>query len=171
MTSPSPHLPVGRVRRPSPPTYTWAVSLHRSPEPLLAEGAGVVVSARQVLTCRHIIERAAAGEQRSPATVGTGWWVICHQHRPRYATIAVRNIILPVVGSPVDLALLELVADLPAGVTPAPVAQFDPHDLVEDGWWAYGHPDGDPFGNTARGAIGDVLGYGFLRLDPDARWP
>jgi hypothetical protein len=141
----------------------------------------VVISARQVLTCRHVIERVRrhslcpppSGDQTQADQTGSdvagrgGWWVICHQHQPSYATIAVARVTFPAPGTMADLALLELVADVPEGITPAPVAWVDAHDLVEDGWWAYGHPDGDPLGNTARGVVGAALGYGYLRLDLD----
>ena len=174
------------------------MSLHRSPQPRVAEGAGIVISPRQVLTCRHVVDPtsgtgtgtggtdtastatvqrraeavsgAAAGDAGEPSaarTSGTGWWVVCHQHRPLYATIAVARVVLPAEGSMADLALLELVAEVPDGITPAPVALVDSHHLIEDGWWAFGHPGGDPFGNTARGVVGDVLGFDFLRLDLD----
>lgn len=172
-----------RVRRPSPAAYPWAVSLHRSPKPQLAEAAGLVISPRQVLTCRHVVDRAtgdgdAMGRPNSrdgnapegevaPDAAGTRWWVICHQHRPNYATIAVARIVLPLDDSMADLALLELVADVPEGISSAPVALVNPHDLVSEGWWAFGHPGGDPFGNTARGGVGDALAHGYLRLDVD----
>ena len=115
----------------------------------------MVISRRQVLTCRPAEPFAGPGN---------GWWVICHQHQPDHATIAVARVTTP-SDPTVDLALLDLVADVPATITPAPVVRVQNTELVDDGWWAYGHPGGDPFGNTARGTVGAVLGYGYLRLD------
>ncbi len=35
-------------------------------------------------------------------------------------------------------------------------------------WWAFGFPDG-MLGNSAHGAVGEELGYGWIRLDTDSR--
>ena len=171
-------------RRPAPITFPWAVSLHLTPGPSLAEGAGVVISPRQVLTCRHVVDRGATDlvssgciqthePLPSPASPSfsrppIAWWVICHQHQPSYYLVRVDGITFP-DNEEIDLALLHLVHEVPSSVAPAPLNPLTAQAVVDDGWWAFGHPDGDPIGGTARGVVGASLGYNHLKLESDHR--
>ena len=150
-------------RHPAPPDYSWAVSLHGSDQPSASVlGSGVVISPTQVLTCRHVAEKFTKSQDSGEYS----GWVVCHQDLPWPARRRVGAISYP-ESSDWDLAVLTLEAEVPARVRPATLAQPEPKTIPGGSWWAFGHPDGDPIGNTARGVVGSVLAYGVMRLDQD----
>ncbi|MEV5556352.1 WD40 repeat domain-containing protein [Nonomuraea wenchangensis] len=69
-----------------------------------------------------------------------------------------------------DLVVLSLDEEIPAGVNPAPLRFPLMSEIRSRPWWAHGFPSGDPAGNTADGIVGEVLGYGKLRLDSESRY-
>jgi len=70
-----------------------------------------------------------------------------------------------------DLAVVELDGLIPAGVATASLRCPKPADLIDRRWWAFGFTHSGPLGNQAAGTIGASLGYGWVRLDTDSRYP
>ncbi|ETK33355.1 hypothetical protein MPTA5024_24655 [Microbispora sp. ATCC PTA-5024] len=69
-----------------------------------------------------------------------------------------------------DLVVLHLAEPIPPGVNPAPL-RFPPGSAMQfRPWWAHGFPGGDSAGNTADGTVGEILGYGKVRLDSESRY-
>jgi len=69
-----------------------------------------------------------------------------------------------------DLAILVLANAVPSGVDAAPLRCPRPGDLTDRRWWAFGFAGGDPVGNSTEGRVGEALGYGWVRLDAEARY-
>src|SRR6185437_9661564 len=124
-------------------------------------GAGVVIDSSRVLTCAHVVI--------SDGTVRAPLWVAF----PKAAGSA-RRIVTSVRHSyarPVrDLAVLVLADPVPEGAEPAPLRLPGGLDLVGQGWWAFGFPEGDPVGDSADGLVGSSLSYGWVRLDTGSRY-
>jgi WD40 repeat protein len=144
------------VRQPS--ADRWAAAVHageRDREPL---GSAVVVAARQVLTCAHVV--VSAGEVREPlwvwfpATAGAAG-----DERRRVASV-VAAYAPPVT----DVALLVLDRDVPAGVGAAPLRRPRPADLAGLPWRAFGFT-GPGAPGDAEGVAGAPLPHGWVRLD------
>ena len=85
---------------------------------------------------------------------------------------AVRDVIapLPVHRRKQDVAVLVLAETVP-GDSAARVRRPPPAALVGEAWWAFGFPDGDFFGNSSDGVVGEALAYGWVRLDTSSRYP
>ncbi len=73
------------------------------------------------------------------------------------------------VDSTLDVALLRLAEEMPAGLV-ASLRLPEPEDLVGTDWWAFGFPNRDPLGNSAAGTVGAALGEGWVRLDTKSRY-
>jgi WD40 repeat protein len=64
-----------------------------------------------------------------------------------------------------DVALLELAAPVPDGVSAAPLLCPAPKSLVGTKWWSFGFPPVHPHGSVAEGDIGAALADGWVRMD------
>ena len=140
-----------------PPDDVWTVAIHNSATDFTPVGAGVVIDSCRVLTCAHVV---APGGQRRPAM-----WVSFPKEPGSYSVRRlVRDVHLPSDTARQDVAVLELESEVPAAVAPAPVSRPRPSDLFGNGWWAFGFPESDPFGNGASGTVGEALSFGWVRL-------
>ena len=146
-----------------PPADGWVVAIHASPDDACPLGTGLVLDARRVLTCAHVI-RAPDGGWRSEL------WVAFPKGDDPYAprvTVAEMRVAPQQVA---DLVVLRLAGPVPPGVEAAPLRCPRPADLVDRSWWAFGFAGGDPVGNSADGRVGAALGYGWVRLDAESRY-
>jgi hypothetical protein len=145
-----------------PPVDAWVGAIHVSEHDLEPIGAAVVIDARRVLTCAHVVTRPDGG-------IIDPLWVAF----PKAAGVPRRRVAESAVEDepPVkDLAILVLGEDVPAGVQAAPLRCPKPSDVVSKQWWAYGFPERDPIGNSADGLVGESLAYGWVRLDASSRY-
>lgn len=151
------------VSRAAPTDASWVAAIHLGEHETAPVGSGVVLDHQRVLTCAHVAWPGGQPHERQEL------WVAF----PRAGTLERRRVdhtIYPEQRSVNDLVVLYLTQPVPAGVRPAPV-RFPPADaLQETKWWAYGFANGDQDGNAASGSVGEVLGYGKLRLDSDSRY-
>lgn len=142
------------------PDDRWTVAIHRHRQTLSPIGAGVVIDQRRVLTCAHLLLN---GNERLDQVwltfpkAGIGLVEPCRVTRFTIADGTLNH------GR--DVAVLELDAPVPAGVTPAPLRCVPPGHAVMRDWWAFGFPDGEVAGDVATGRFGDELGYGQVKLD------
>jgi AAA ATPase domain/Trypsin-like peptidase domain/WD domain, G-beta repeat len=139
-----------------PADRSWIVSIHGGgAKPI---GAGVVVDAKRVLTCRHVLAGKSIEQVRvafpwaenpfAPPIEVHGWSVADHDEA--------------------DVAILRLAGALPSGVNPVRLRRPKGLDVFGRRWWAYGFSDRR--GNDASGEVGTDLGYGWVRLDADSRY-
>ncbi|RSD11985.1 trypsin-like peptidase domain-containing protein [Amycolatopsis eburnea] len=154
----------GNSSRPGPVTDTWVAAIHTSETDFNPIGSGVVIDERRVLTCAHVVLGSRFPESSEI-------WVAF----PRLDTSesASRRRVLKVEtgrDSMQDVALLELEKAVPAGVEAARLRCARSSDLVDTNWWAFGFPEGDPYGDSAFGKVGSALGYGWIRIDTASRY-
>jgi WD40 repeat protein len=142
----------------------WVAAIHGSETDFKPLGAGVVIDARRVLTCAHVVV-SADGTTLSPL-----WVAFPKAEDPARARRRVQSVEISYDPPVRDLAVLVLAEPIPADVGAAPLRCPAPSDLVGRQWWAFGFPDGDPVGNSTEGQIGASLGYGWVRLDREARY-
>ena len=142
---------------PGPEDRSWVVALYGigSDRPI---GAGVVIDATRILTCRHVVG------SRLPTDLEVAFpWALDPFGSP-----------LPVVDIRVadhprtDVAVVELGQPLPSGVRPARLRRPEGSALVDQRWWAYGFSDHT--GNDAWGDVGADQGYGWVRVDGGSRY-
>lgn len=128
-------------------------------------GSGFVVDTDRVLTCAHVVQLAHA----RPGDL----WVAF----PKDEDLAVRRLRVASVELPdshlqpgQDVAILVLAEQVPPEIV-APLRCPQATAMVGDVWWSFGFPNGDMLGNSSTGTVGEALGYGWIRLDTDSRYP
>ncbi|MEV0131621.1 trypsin-like peptidase domain-containing protein [Dactylosporangium sp. NPDC050688] len=139
----------------------WAAAVYAATNERQALGAGVVIDAQRILTCKHVVQDAIAA--KSPL------WVAFPK-----AGVArhVRRVVAEVrVADADDLAILVLTEPVPAQVTPAPLRSPQAADLVDERWWAFGFPADSDHGADAHGTVGTDLAYGWVLLHTESRYP
>lgn len=146
-----------------PPSGGWVAAVHAGERDLEPLGSAVVVDARRVLTCAHVI--LSAGQVMDPLWVSFPNADAAEDER-RLVASAVLAYEPPVT----DLAVLVLDRDVPDGIEIAPLRCPRPSDVVGKRWWAFGFPDRDPIGDSADGLVGASLARGWLRLDTGSRY-
>jgi Trypsin-like peptidase domain len=144
-----------------PPDKTWVAAIHASGTDYSPLGTAVVIEVR-VLSCAHVIADLCAAGEPIWVAFPLGDDDAVDQRR------LVVNVRLS--SAPFDLALLDLAEPVPAGVNPAPLRCPRPRDLKDRYWWAFGFGDGDTYGNSADGLVGEDVGYGVVRLDTGSRY-
>ena len=135
------------------------MAIHKSADDEQPLGGGVVIDALRVLTCAHVVSK------HSPTTP---MWVAF----PKAGVArSVRRQVVRVTEGPAstDVAVLELAQPVPPQVRPAPLLSPHASDLVDEPWWAFGFPHGEPLGSDAHGVVGAALSYGWMRLDTESR--
>ncbi|MEU6120756.1 hypothetical protein [Streptomyces sp. NPDC047123] len=147
-----------------PANDSWVAAIHRTEADAHSLGSAFVLDAYRVLSCAHVA--------RSAADAGTTLWVAFPKATESdTARIPVRDIVLPPAEcqSTQDVAILRLAKPVPA--TRIPLLRGPaPAEMVGRDWWAFGFPGGELLGNSAAGAIGEALGYGWVRLDTHSRY-
>jgi diguanylate cyclase (GGDEF)-like protein len=148
------------------PAALWVAAVHTGETDEAPLGAAVVLDEGRLLTCAHVVTRF--GEASSSL------WVAFPMADDPYERLQVRDVRVSTrwLGGQrtADVAVLDLLGPLPAGVEPAALRCPKPADVVAKPWWAFGFPDRDPRGNVADGLIGSQLGYGWVRLDSASRY-
>lgn len=143
----------------------WIVAVSGSRDDLSPLGTGVVIDGQRVLTCAHVV--APGGTPRPEL-----WVSFPRLHEP-CEPIRVESVRLAAHCSRVaDAAVLDLERPAPPGVRRAPLRVPQPKDLLGMSWWAFGFAvSAGPLGNTADGAVGAALSWGWVRLDTASRYP
>jgi WD40 repeat protein len=144
-----------------PDNSTWAVAVYGD-EHSGALGAGVVIGARQVLTCAHVCA-GLIDEEGSPR--GSMWVRFSKASAPAPGTPSRGVVGVQLPDGEHDLAVLLLEDAVPAGVRAARLRRPVPDDLAGLDWWAFGFPEGQRLGDEVYGMIGAAAGEGFVRLD------
>jgi WD40 repeat protein len=140
----------------APADRTWVVAIHSHQDSTSPIGAGVVVDARRVLTCAHVVARTPAP------------WVAFPNAENPFGPLVPVGRVRASSHRQADVAVLELAAPLPAGVTPARLRLPKGADVVGRRWWAYGFRD--EIGNEADGVVGADLTFGWVRVDGESRY-
>jgi hypothetical protein len=153
--------------RTGPEDDAWIAAIHGTDDDFQPVGSGIVLDHRRVMTCLHVI----AGMQEQ--------WVAFPraQGNAKFIRRRVERVVLPdghgavMDGDARDLAILVLSESIPPGVTAAPLCFTEPLKLFRQRWWAFGFPKQDCLGSAADGQVGDMLGYGWLRLHGESLDP
>ncbi|WP_306319854.1 MULTISPECIES: trypsin-like peptidase domain-containing protein [unclassified Streptomyces] len=151
---------------PRPGTDAWVAAVHGSEYDERALGSGFLIDDRRVLTCAHV---ACPGWEKQ----GELWVAFPKSDQFMDRRLRVREVVAP--ESPAkrraqDVAVLVLDERVP-GEAAARLRRPAPAALVGEAWWAFGFPDGDLFGNSSDGTVGEALAYGWVRLDTSSRYP
>ncbi len=145
------------------PDPTWIAAIHQSAEDFAPLGTAVVIDGRRILTSAHVV--TISGAMRPEL-----WVAFPMAEDPsaaRRRAIKIRLAAHPLA----DLAAVEFEEPIPDGVAAAPLRCPKPADILERAWWAFGFAHHDPRGNEAAGTVGASLGYGWVRLDTNSRYP
>ena len=142
--------------RPRERSWTVAIYVEGLETP---KGSGVLVDRRRVLTCRHVVEGRAAAELSVafPAAIEDPY----RDHLGVVGVDAAEH-------ARADVAVLRLAEDAPGDAFPAPLKRPRASDLIGSPWWAFGF--NDETGNSAHGAVGEDLTYGWARIDSESRY-
>ncbi|UOX90981.1 trypsin-like peptidase domain-containing protein [Amycolatopsis sp. FBCC-B4732] len=125
----------------------------------------MVIDERRVLTCAHVVINSHVSESSSDL------WVAFPRLDSSESSSRLRVLSVETGrDSMQDVALLELETKVPVGVDAARLRCARSSDLVDTNWWAFGFPEGDPFGDSAFGKVGSALGYGWIRIDTASRY-
>ncbi|MFG2421484.1 trypsin-like peptidase domain-containing protein [Streptomyces sp. NPDC048448] len=151
---------------PRPGADGWVAAVHLTEfddEPL---GSGFLIDEHRVLTCAHVA--------CPPWDKGKPLWVAFPKSEQlMHHRIAVSDVVAPQpeqMRRRQDVAVLVL-AESAGSQAAARLRHPLPDQLIGESWWSFGFPDGDPFGNSANGAVGESLTYGWIRLDTESRYP
>ncbi|MEU6555041.1 trypsin-like peptidase domain-containing protein, partial [Streptomyces sp. NPDC046915] len=148
---------------PRPGSDTWVAAIHTSPDDNSPIGSGFLIDGRRVLTCAHVVFE---GRRERPEL----WVAFPMMRGAGYPRVRVRQVEAPPDRKDhEDVAVLLLEQPMAEGYA-ARLRLPDPADLVRHRWWAFGFPDG-VLGSSSHGAVGEVLSYGWIRLDTGSRHP
>lgn len=151
---------------PRPGTDAWVAAVHGSERDERALGSGFLIDDQRVLTCAHVA--CPTWDKHREL-----WVTFPKSDQLLGRSFPVREVVAP---EPVakrraqDVAVLVLAEPIPGG-TAARLRRPTPPDLVGEAWWAFGFPDGDIFGNSSDGTVGEALAHGWVRLDTSSRYP
>jgi WD40 repeat protein len=152
---------MSEVRWAGPPTYGWIAAVHASEHDRRPLGAAIVIDARRLLTCTHILVDHT-GEVRDqlwvsfPAPAELGRRLVASVYQP---TDLPHN----------DVAVLTISDDVPVGVSPATLRCPEALHMIGRRWWALGFPEQDLGGDTADGQVDAALALGLVRLETTSR--
>ncbi|CAN3985248.1 AAA family ATPase [Kitasatospora purpeofusca] len=150
--------------RARPSSDAWVAAVYQEAGEAKLLGAGFLIDTRRVLTCAHVVH--TGGQPR-----GDLWVALPKADELMHRRLRVERVMAP---PPDDQELKDVaVLVLAEEVAPEYVARLRrpaAGDLVDGSWWSFGFPDG-MLGNSAAGAVGESLGYGWVRLDTDSRYP
>lgn len=150
---------------PRPGRDTWVVSVHLTERDMRPLGSGFLIDGRRALTCAHVVDVAWKRQAEL-------WVAFPKAEEVMRRRVRVSEVILPPGDDHEvqDVAVLRLAEAVPAGLAArlrGPTAE----DVVGTDWWSFGFPDG-VLGNSVHGAVGEALGYGWMRLDNlESRYP
>ena len=149
---------------PRPSSDSWVAAIHTSERDRRPLGSGFLIDGQRVLTCAHVVFE---GERQRPEL----WVAFPKAHSMGYRRVPVRAVAAPPCEERdvQDVAVLTLAEPVPEGYA-ARLRQPDIDSLVCRRWWTFGFPDG-MLGNSSDGVVGEVLSYGWIRLDTGSRYP
>ena len=142
-----------------PAADAWVAAIHVSERDFAPIGTALVLDARRVLTCAHVVVIAENGQ----VIVREPLWISFPKAAGRERRLVTSADVAyepPVT----DLAVLGFDEDMPAGAEAAPLRFPRPSDVVGKKWWAYGFPGHDPIGDCADGLVSASLTFGWIRL-------
>ncbi|MDS0148442.1 trypsin-like peptidase domain-containing protein, partial [Amycolatopsis sp. CM201R] len=146
------------------PSRSWVVAVHLTLEDLGPAGTGVVLDERRVLTSAHVIPASEHG--RAGLCVAFPF----AESEAMLNRVRVREV-RRAAAPQADMAVLHLDSPIPAGVAVARL-RCPPADALKGlRWEAVGFPGGQWQGSVAHGEFGPGLGYGWVRLDTQSRYP
>ncbi|MFF5477980.1 trypsin-like peptidase domain-containing protein [Streptomyces sp. NPDC012935] len=151
---------------PRPGTDAWVAAVHGTEHDEKALGSGFLIDDHRVLTCAHV---ACPRWEKTREL----WVAFPKSDQFMDRRFRVRDVFAP--DAPTkrraqDVAVLVL-AEPVSGEPAARLRRPTPSALVGEAWWAFGFPDGDLFGNSSDGTVGESLAYGWVRLDTASRYP
>ncbi|WP_179200303.1 trypsin-like peptidase domain-containing protein [Streptomyces sp. NRRL B-24085] len=151
---------------PRPGTDAWVAAVHGTEHDEKALGSGFLIDDHRVLTCAHV----ACPQWEKTREL---WLAFPKSDQFMDRRFRVRDVFAP--DAPTkrraqDVAVLVL-AEPVSGEPAARLRRPMPSALVGEAWWAFGFPDGDLFGNSSDGTVGESLAYGWVRLDTASRYP
>ncbi|MFJ3338626.1 trypsin-like peptidase domain-containing protein [Streptomyces sp. NPDC086766] len=147
-----------------PLSDTWVTAIHQAADAARPLGSGVLIDARRVLTCAHVVH--SSGQVR-----GDLWIAFPKAEELMHLRLRVEQVVAPPVAlqEVQDVAVLVLEEEVALEYA-ARLRRPAAGDLVDSSWWSFGFPDG-VLGNSAAGSVGEALGYGWVRLDTESRYP
>ncbi|MEU6761776.1 trypsin-like peptidase domain-containing protein [Streptomyces sp. NPDC046853] len=151
---------------PRPGTDAWVAAVHSAEHDEKVLGSGFLIDDHRVLTCAHV---ACSTWEKTREL----WVAFSKSDQYMDRRFRIRDVIAP--QSPAkrraqDVAVLVL-AEPVSGEPAARLRRPTPSALVGEAWWAFGFPDGDVFGNSSDGTVGESLALGWVRLDTASRYP
>lgn len=151
---------------PRPGTDAWVAAAHGTEHDETALGSGFLIDEHRVLTCAHV---ACPTWEKTREL----WVAFPKSDQFMERRFRVREVLAPQTPAKrraQDVAVL-LLAEPVSGEPAARLRRPTPSALVGEPWWAFGFPDGDLFGNSSDGTVGESLAYGWVRLDTSSRYP
>ncbi|GAA1264725.1 hypothetical protein Psi02_63820 [Planotetraspora silvatica] len=148
-----------------PRERAWVAAIHRTEDDYTPIGSAVVIDARRVLTCAHVV--------RDRDTIKSPLWVAFPMAEGDTTTrrrVAAVNLATTAADKVADIAVLRLEADVPSWVLPAPLRSPRGTDVIGLRWWAHGFAGGDPLGYSAQGNVREALPYGWIHLQSDSSY-
>ncbi|MBO3746675.1 trypsin-like peptidase domain-containing protein [Streptosporangiaceae bacterium NEAU-GS5] len=150
---------------PAPDRSPWVAAIFESESGGHPIGTGVVVDTRRILTCAHVLMNGDS--QRTHV-----WVEFPHAHRAPDGRWPAAPSTVAYELPDDDAAMLLLDHPVHASIAPARIRCLDPDELKRGRrWWAFGFPDGDEYGDSATGIIGEILRRGWVRLQCDSLEP
>ncbi len=151
---------------PRPGTDAWVAAVHGTEHDERAQGSGFLIDDHRVLTCAHV---ACPTWEKTREL----WVAFPKSDQFMDRRFRVRDLVAPEAPAKrraQDVAVL-ILAEPVSGEPAARLRRPTPSALVGEAWWAFGFPDGDLFGNSSDGTVGESLAYGWVRLDTASRYP
>lgn len=131
----------------------------------VAEGAGILVSKRHILTCAHVVDPLIAGQEEAvhidfPLLDGS-------PALKANVAIMIHPVEFPVVGQAEDICVLETAAgnSLPAEAEPARFTDPEDHEFYDRPVKILGFPAGSDSGDWVDGRLKDLVGTGRVQMD------
>lgn len=131
----------------------------------VAEGAGILVSQRHILTCAHVVEPLVAGREDAvhidfPLLDGSP------ALRAKVA-LMIHPVEFPVAGQPEDICVLQAVVGdaLPVQAEPAPFTEPEDQEFYDRPVKILGFPAGSDSGDWVDGRLKDLVGTGRVQMD------
>ncbi|MBR7826394.1 trypsin-like peptidase domain-containing protein [Actinospica sp. MGRD01-02] len=151
------------LRAAVPRDSSWVVAIHLSQRDVTPVGTGVLIDEHHVLTCAHVVH---VDVQPRPEL----WLAFPNSAALMHHRVRVDRIIAPPIErrNLEDIAVLEF-DDAVSAHMAARLRCPEPGELAGQDWWTFGFPRGDALGSEAVGTIGASAGYGWVRLDTQAR--
>ncbi|WP_308433087.1 trypsin-like peptidase domain-containing protein [Streptomyces nigrescens] len=149
---------------PRPSADSWVTAIHQSERDRKPLGSGFLIDAHRVLTCAHVIHSI---QERQCEL----WVAFPKAEELMHHRIKVRDVVTPAPECLDEQDVAVLVLEEPVSEEfAARLRRPRGSDLIGSQWWSFGFPDG-VLGNSSDGSVGEAIGYGWIRLDTESRYP